>query len=248
MIALAPRNSFFALRPAVNVSVNEFQEGEMKTRLDLCTKKTVINRRILDATFKLGLSLPSQSFSAQVLEVQKLEDQNLDFSIIRMEYQPPRNETLEGLPAEAPPSPRPEYAQGVLRRHDTLFFLPERLEVDIPIGHPTPNPANNSGILRRQHTFFAADSPEVPAAPHNFHSPPHPDEMVGVQREDPELEQPGNLPDGNLDALRASIGSYSDSLRDTLEDCYEEIALQNTSPEDIPEGMSLEQYLTVKVF
>ncbi|KAJ3821371.1 hypothetical protein F5880DRAFT_1614746 [Lentinula raphanica] len=168
----------------------------------------------------------------------------------------------------APPSPRPEHKPGVLRRHDTFFFLPNPPHMDIPTAPPSPRPEHRPGILRRHDTFWAqqrspdTDIPEVTPSPHPEHGQEIPrlretsflpegsdmEDSTGRDRGQ-NYHRQQELEDDHIRALRETLELYqgkgtSDSLRDTLNDCYEEILLQSSPPQDIPEGISLERYVT----
>ncbi|KAJ3965538.1 hypothetical protein EV361DRAFT_873115 [Lentinula raphanica] len=218
----------------------------------------------------------------------------------------------------APPSPLPVYKPGELRRHDTLFFLPVHPEMNDPTVPPTPHPEHESEMPRCHDAFFLEESPEIPTKilppnflrPHQDNAPqhesnkdvfkgdsvptappsplpankpgelgqhsslfflpaspgldsptvlsaPHPerhDTFFPEKSPDlPEsesvasLELKQNMRPGHaneiVEATRETLDSYSEGLKDTLEDCYLEVLLQNTHPDDIPEGMSLEQYV-----
>ncbi|KAJ3749710.1 hypothetical protein F5880DRAFT_1614436 [Lentinula raphanica] len=66
----------------------------------------------------------------------------------------------------APPSPIPVYSQGVLRRHDTLFYQKDSIcenvatthqlpEANVPTAPPSPLPVVRQGIFRRHGTLFS---------------------------------------------------------------------------------------------
>ncbi|KAJ3720665.1 hypothetical protein C8R42DRAFT_722350 [Lentinula raphanica] len=65
----------------------------------------------------------------------------------------------------APPSPLPVHRQGILRRHDTLFYQQQPMENvatshevlkdhDAPTAPPSPLPVYGKGILHRHDTLF----------------------------------------------------------------------------------------------
>ncbi|KAJ3835111.1 hypothetical protein F5878DRAFT_664163 [Lentinula raphanica] len=74
---------------------------------------------------------------------------------------PPPNIHGDSIPT-APPSPLPVHKPGELRRHDTIFFLPEYLEMDVP---PTLRPEHETGMLHRHDTLSLEKPPEIPNTP-----------------------------------------------------------------------------------
>ncbi|KAJ3718824.1 hypothetical protein C8R42DRAFT_643883 [Lentinula raphanica] len=133
----------------------------------------------------------------------------------------------------APPSPSPVRQGRGLRRHDTFFFLaraptptlvennPTPTPVEISTAPPSPNPVRQERALRLNGTILS------PARTHT------------------DSIQSNVLDYTDFEAQHVSNWEISDGSRARvdLDECWEEVALQNTPLSNLPPGVSLEQYV-----
>ncbi|KAJ3832075.1 hypothetical protein F5878DRAFT_666903 [Lentinula raphanica] len=98
--------------------------------------------------------------------------------------------------------------------------------MEIPTAPPSPSPVRQGRALRRHDTLFFEPQP-TPATNES-----------DIQKSSSKQE---TAPETNADD--SSLSVISDSSQDTLEECYREVALQNTPLSELPPGVSLEQYV-----
>ncbi|KAJ3713565.1 hypothetical protein C8R42DRAFT_646836 [Lentinula raphanica] len=123
----------------------------------------------------------------------------------------------------APPSPIPVRQGRALSRHDTFFLAqtPMPTAVETPTAPPSPSPVRQGRALRRNNTIFSLAQMQTDSI--------HPDYT--------DFEALAKEQVSDWETREAS------SSRVNLDECWEEVALQNTPLSALPPGVSLEQYV-----